>query len=140
MKVNNPVPPEAPLPACRDRIQGRTPGTVPVRVVVEHPLHVRLQGHHRHRLRDPVSDTRNAESPGSSFLGYLHRPDRTGEIRSRRHAVPQSVEVIHQIHLELRDRHTVGPGRSSVLLHVPHESLDWDHAAYMPGTTWAVNG
>ena len=34
------------------------------------------------------------------FLGYLHRADRAGEVRSRRHAVPQLVQAAPRVSLE----------------------------------------
>jgi hypothetical protein len=92
---------------------------------VEHLLHFRLQRQDRHRLRHPVHYVRDAQDPCSSFLRYFHRADRPREIRSRRHAVPQPVEVISQPLPELLHRHAVFPGRSSVLLHfqprIPHK-------------------
>src|SRR5664280_2313852 len=64
---------------------------------------------------------------GSALLGDFHRPDRSGEIAARRHAIPQPVEVVFQPLLELLDRHPVGPGRSTVPLHlqprIPHQVL-----------------
>jgi hypothetical protein len=90
-------------------------------------LHVRLQRHDRHRLRHPVNHARNAENPRPALLRYFHRADRTGKITTRGHAIPQLVEVILQPLLELRNRHPIGPGRSSILFHfqprTPHQTL-----------------
>src|SRR5712691_10621773 len=123
--VDYPVVPETPFPAYRDRVQSRASWPVPIGVVVEHFLQVRLQRQYRHRLRDPVDDIGNAENSRASFLWYLHRADRAGEIRSRRHAVPQLVQAAPQVSPEPLDRHAVGPGRSPVFLHlqpcIPHE-------------------
>jgi len=88
-------------------------------------LHFRLQCQDRHRLRHPIDHVRDAQDPRSSFLRYLHRADRPGEVRPRRHAIPQPVEVILQPLLELPDRHAIDPGRSSVLFDLqprtPHQ-------------------
>ena len=97
---------------------------------MEDRLHVGLQRHRRRRLRDPVDNARYAEHPHPSLLallGYLHCPDRPGEVRPRRHPIPQPVEVPREVLLELLDRHAVGPGRSAILLdlqpRIPHQSL-----------------
>src|SRR5262249_20083494 len=79
---------------------------------------VRLQHEHSHRLGDPVDHVRNTEDPGSTFLGYLHRPNRTREIATGRHAIPQCEEVVLHILFVLLDRDTVGPGRPAVALHL----------------------
>ena len=125
VQVYDPVLLETPFPAHPYGVHRGTPRPVPVRIVVEHPLRVRLHDEHRHRLGHPVDHIRDAEDPGPTLLGYLHRPDRPGEIASRRHAVPQFVEVVLHVHLELLDRHAVGPGRSAVPLHleprIPHQ-------------------
>src|SRR5664279_3724804 len=94
---------------------------------MEHWFHVRFHHQHRHRLRDPIDHVRDTEDSGSTFLVYLHRPDRTREIATRRHAVPQFVEVVLHVLFELFDRHTVGPSRSTFTLHldprIPHQLL-----------------
>jgi len=94
---------------------------------MEYFVHLRLQGHPDHRLRHPVNDIGNTENPYASLLRYFHRADRTGKIRPRRHAIPQLVQVILHIDLELLDRHAIRPGRSSILLNpqprIPHEAF-----------------
>src|SRR6266550_4335123 len=80
--IDDPVVPETPFPAYCDRIQGRTPGAISERVMMEDFLQLWLQGQYRHRLRDPIDDIGNAENSCASFLRYLHRADRSGEVRS----------------------------------------------------------
>src|SRR5262249_16548403 len=75
-------------------------------------------------LRPPFDHLGYAQPPGSPFLGDSHPPDRTGEIRPRRHAVPQPVEVVCQPRLKLLDRHAISPGRSTVTLHFQPRSPD----------------
>ena len=53
VKIDNPVLLETPLPADRDRVHGRAPGTIAVGVLVEHRLHAGLQRHRRRRLARP---------------------------------------------------------------------------------------
>ena len=120
----------APLSAGRDRVQGRAPGTVAVGVLVEDRLHAGLQRHRRRRLGDPVCDVRDAEHPHPALLallGYLHRPDRTGEVRPRRHPIPQLEQVPGKVLPVLLDRHAVGPSRSAILLdlqpRIPQQTL-----------------
>src|SRR5665811_302362 len=110
---------------------------------MEHSLHLRFQHEHRHRRRNPIDHIRDTEDPGPTFLGYLHRSDRTREIATRRHSVPQFVETVLQSLLELLDRHAVGPGRSAVPLHlqprIPHQLLgDVMRLALQPRLTHAT--
>ena len=119
VKIDNPFFPKTPLPADRDRVHGRTPGTIAIGVLVEHWLHAGLQRHRRCRLRDSVNDARYAEDPHPVPLiplGYLHCPNLPGEVRPRRHPIPQPIQVPREVLLELLDRHTVGPCRSAILL------------------------
>jgi hypothetical protein len=100
---------------------------------VEDRLHAGLQHHRRRRLGDPVCDVRDAEHPDPALLallGYLHRPDRAGEVRPRRHPIPQLEQVPREVLLELLDRDAVGPGRSAILLdlqpRLPQQTLGDD--------------
>jgi hypothetical protein len=94
---------------------------------VEDRLHAGLQRRRRSCLRNTIDDIRYAEHPGPTLLGYLHRPDRPGEIRPRRHPIPQPKEVPREVLLKLLDRHAVDPGRSAILLdlqpRIPHQPL-----------------
>jgi hypothetical protein len=81
-------------------------------------LHTGLQRHSRRRLRDPVNDIRYSESPRPFLLGNIHRSDRPGEVRPRRHAIPQDVQAVLRPLLELLDRYTVGPSRPAFPLHL----------------------
>jgi hypothetical protein len=66
-------------------------------------LHQRLQEHGHHRLRDPIRDCRHAEhsNPVAMRLWDLDRPDRGREVGPRAHSIPDLVEVVPQIGLEL---------------------------------------
>jgi hypothetical protein len=62
-----------------------------------------LQIHGHDRLRDPVGDRRHAQhpDPGAVRLGDLHRLDRGREPGPRAHPIPDLVEVVRKISLEL---------------------------------------
>ena len=85
-----------PLPACRDRICRRAARTIAVGVRVKHRFHQRLQHHRHHRLSDPIRDRGHTEHPHtvSARLGDLHCLNRRREIRSRRHPIPDLVQVV----------------------------------------------
>ena len=73
---------------------------------MEPRLHQRLQMHGHDRLRDPVRDRGHAEhsDPAAVRLGDLHRPDRRRKVGPRAHPIPDLVEVVPQIGLELVQR------------------------------------
>ena len=77
--------------------------------------------HGHHRLRDPVRDRRHAQhsDPAAVRLGDLHRPDRRRKVGPRAHPIPDLVEVVPQIGLELLQIHPVHPRRSLVGLDPP---------------------
>ena len=71
---------------------------------MEDRLRPGLQRHRGHRLRHPVGDSRHPEmSRPAAALGYLHRHHRGRKISPRRHPVPDLVEVVPQIGLEVGD-------------------------------------
>src|SRR5215207_1472911 len=51
-------------------------------------------------------------------LGYLHRQHRGREVGARRHPVPDLVQVVSQILLELVQRHSVHARRTLIGLHL----------------------
>src|SRR6266498_2476770 len=66
--------------------------------------------------------------PSLPFLGISTA--RPGEVRPRRHPIPQPKEVPRKVLVELLDRHAVGPGRSAIVLdlqpRIPHQPLGDD--------------
>ena len=96
---------------------------------MEQPLHPRLQHHRHRRLRHPICDRRHAEDPLSppARLRYRHRPHRRREVAARGHPVPDLVQVVPQILLELLNRAAIHARRALVdldpLERVPHEPL-----------------
>src|SRR6266581_1617039 len=65
----------------------------------------------------------------SRGLRYLHCPHRRREVRARRHPVPDLIEAVPQILLEVLDGHAVRPGGTAVRLHalprLPHQALGY---------------
>src|SRR4051794_5398719 len=52
-------------------------------------------------------------------LRDLHRFHRRRKIRARRHSIPDLIQIILQIRLELLDTHTVHPGTAPIGLYLP---------------------
>jgi hypothetical protein len=96
---------------------------------MEHRLHPRLEHQLDHRLRDAVAHGGHAQHPRPRpmRLGDFHRAYRWREVGPRREPVPNLVQVVLHILLELGNRHLVDPGRTLVgrhpLVGLPHEHL-----------------
>jgi site-specific DNA recombinase len=60
IKIDDPIRSPAALPARPHRIQRALARPITIGIGMEDLLHLRLQGHGRHRLRDPISDARHA--------------------------------------------------------------------------------
>ena len=88
---------------------------------MEPRLHQRLQKHGCRRLRNPVSDRWHAEHPGPRAvrLGDLHRPDRGRKERPRTHPIPDLVEVVRKLGLELIQLLPIHSRRTLVGLDLP---------------------
>ena len=68
-------------------------------------LHYRLKIELPDRLRHSVRNTRNTELPfaATRLLRYCCRSDRWGKIASRRHAVPDFVEIVREVLFKISD-------------------------------------
>ena len=122
---------------------------------MEPRLHQRLQIHGHHRLRDPVGDRGHAEhtDPAAMRLGDLHRPDRGRKVGPRAHPIPDPVEVVLQIGLELVQRLPIHSRGTLVGLDLPLRLPDqllgnrerlvlglWHvHPRFLPGLTPRLN-
>ena len=116
VEIEHPVPSEAALPAHRPRIQHRAPRPIPIGVAVEVRLHQRLQGAGHDGLGDPVRDgghTENSHARTPS-LRYLNRAHRWREVASRGEPIPELVEVVLEVSLELLNRLLIHAGRALV--------------------------
>ena len=95
---------------------------------MEGRFHQWLQVQFGHRLSNPVGYGRNAQSPlASVFLRYRHRAYWWRKVRSRRHAIPNLVEVVLQVLLEPLDRFSIDASRSLIrfdpFVRLPHDLL-----------------
>ena len=92
--IEHPVPFPTARPGHRHRVQRRTPGTVPVGVVMEDRLHDPLQTVGHHRLRDPVRDSGHPEHPHpTTGLRDRDSTNRRREVGPRTHPIPNPVQV-----------------------------------------------
>ena len=120
-KIDRPVVLPAPLPAYRKRVMSRAFRPIAIGVLVKPRFHQRLQEHGHHRLRDPVCDRRHAEHPDPTAmrLGDLDRPDRRREPGPRAHPIPDLVEVVLKVGLELVQILPIHSGGALVGLDLP---------------------
>jgi len=96
-------------------IDRRSARPVAIRVGVEHRLQIRLQVASGDLLGDTVGDRRNAQrAPAAVCLRNLDPPHRRRKIAPRRQPIPELVEVVRKISLELCNRLCVYPSRSLV--------------------------
>ena len=103
VQIDDPIGPPAALPRRPDRIQRRPAGAIGIGVRVEVWFHQRLQDHRHDRLRHAVGHGRNAEGARAArCLRYLDEPHGRRMVRSRRHPVPDLVEIVLQVRLECR--------------------------------------
>ena len=116
VQIYCPVERPTAFPCHSDRIKCRATGSIAVGVTVELRFQHGLQDHLHSRLRYAVSDRRNAErSQAAPALGYLDEPHRRRVIRTRRHPVPDLVQVSLKVLLERRqgNAHQRHPPRGS---------------------------
>ena len=79
--IDHPVGSPTPLPAHRHRIQRATARSIAIRVGVENRLHLTLQDHRRHRLRDSVGHGGHPEHPDPPPRAFdLHHPYRRRKV------------------------------------------------------------
>jgi site-specific DNA recombinase len=104
VQINHPVVSPAPPSACRDRVQRRTIRPVAVGIRVEDRFELSLQMPGHDRLRDSVRDRGHPQRAGPTTvrLRYLHRPHRRRKVGSRRHPVPDLVQIPCKILFEVR--------------------------------------
>ncbi len=128
VQVNNPGIAPASLPRCSDGIERGFARPIAIGVWMEGRFHQRLQVRFGHRLSNPVGDSGNAQSPlASVFLRYRHRADRWRKVRSRRHAIPNLIEVVLQVLLERLNRFRIDSSGSLIrfdpFVRFPHDFL-----------------
>jgi hypothetical protein len=92
-------------------------------------LHAGLQLQRHHRLRNPVSHGRHSQDsrPTAMRLRNLHRPHLRRKVRPRRHPIPDLVQIVVPIRIEVVDGAPVRSRRTLVRLNalicLPHQTL-----------------
>jgi len=83
---------------------------------MEMRLHEWLQNPFDHHLGDSVGDRWNPKRPRSSSLSLrdVNPSHRRRKVAARRHSIPDLVEVVRQISLEVRNRLAVHASRTLV--------------------------
>ena len=96
---------------------------------MKHRLQDRFQVPLDHHLGDPIGDRRNPERSGSSRIAfrYVNATHGRRKVASRRHSIPDPIEVLTEILIEVLDRLAIHSSRPSVGLHLlvrfPHIEL-----------------
>ena len=112
VQIDHPVVSSNTAPGMPHRVQRRPSRPVAVGVRMEDRLDLRLQPAGHHRLRDPSATvgTPRISDPAAMRLRYLHRPHRRRKVAPRGHPIPDLVQIVLQIRLELLQRAPVHPG------------------------------
>src|ERR1039457_64518 len=81
-----------------------------------------------HSLGDSVGDCGNSQRPRFSFaFADVHPTHRQRHVAARRHPIPEPIEIVFQISVELFDRLLVAPCRTPIrldsLICLPHFAL-----------------
>src|SRR5260370_38402849 len=96
---------------------------------MEDRLDFRLQINLGYRLRDPTGNGRHPEHPYAfpASLGDFHGFDRGRKVTPGRHAIPNPVQGLIAVLLELSDRHIIHPSATLVgltpLISLPNTPL-----------------
>src|SRR5262245_33357651 len=117
VEIQNPRMTPATLPCHADRIECRLAGPITIGVLVEAGLNQWLKVPLDNRLGDSVGDSGNPQWPRpSSSISFrdIDPPHRRRMITARRQPVPELVEVVRKISLEVRNRLAVDACRSLV--------------------------
>jgi site-specific DNA recombinase len=115
IKIKNPVTTPASLPRHADRIERRFAGPASIGIRVELWLHRRFQMPFDHHLGDAISDRGNAQRARLAVaLRYVDPPHRWRKVAARRQTIPEFVEVVSKISLEVRNRSAVYASRPLV--------------------------
>ncbi|MDT4852325.1 hypothetical protein FQZ97_865520 [compost metagenome] len=128
IKLHHPVVSPAALTRDRHRLLRRSSRPVSVRVRMEDRVQLRLDEKLDHGLRDTVTDRGHSQlARASRCLGNLYLLDRRREVRPRRHPIPQLVEILRQVPLEIGDGFIVDASSTAVgpdlLVGLPYRAL-----------------
>ena len=116
--IHDPVIPPASLTRSPDRVDRGTPGSISIRVRMEHRFQQRLQVSANNLLADTVRNRRNPQRPRpSGRFRYVHPAHGRRHIAARRQPIPELVEVVAEAILEVLDRLSIHTSRSLIGLH-----------------------
>src|SRR5271157_6053847 len=118
VQIDDPVAVPAPFPRHSHRVKRRAARSIAVGVGVEPGFHLWLHDHLDHCLRHAVGNGRNAERARAAVvLRYLDEPHGWRMVRTRRHPIPDLMQVALQVLLECRQGHAVHARSAAVRLH-----------------------
>lgn len=128
IKLHHPVIPPAAFTSDRHGLLRRPPGPVPIRVRMEDRVQFWFDEKLDDGLRNTVRDRGHSQlARASRCLGNLNLLDRRREVRPRRHPVPQLVQILRQILLEVGDGLIIDAGSTAVgldlLVCLPYRAL-----------------
>src|SRR5216684_3486582 len=144
VEVKHPVPLPTSLPSHGYRVVGRFPWPISIGVLVELRLQYRFQILLDYRLGDSIGHRRNSERTRLSGITLRNVNPAHGrrKVGSGTHPIPDSIEIVTQVSLEILDGLPVNSCRPSVRLHLlirfPHlafrntERLGFIHAGPPP--------
>ena len=100
-----------------DGLMCRLARTISIRVLVKLWLHDWFQLHLCHCLRDPIPDRWNSQDSGLSIrLWNFNRFDGWREVAAGTHPIPNAIEIVLELTLEVFNRFVVYPRGSFVRL------------------------
>jgi len=125
VKLHHPVILPTPLSGDGNRLFSRTARSISIRIQMKDRVQKRLDDALDYCLCDSVRHSGDTQlSRAALRLRNLHLFYRRREVRSRRHAVPQLVEILRQVLLEHRDGFLIDARSTSVgldlLVRFPH--------------------
>jgi hypothetical protein len=120
VKLQHPIMPPTASAGDLKGLMGRLPRPVTVGVRVKVRLQHRLQAELHHCLGDAVRDRRDPQGPLTARLLRNHdRLHRGRKVAPRGHPIPNPIQVILEVLLELLKRFLIHPRRPSVGFHQP---------------------
>jgi hypothetical protein len=118
VELQNPIILPAPLARYLHGIQRRFCGSISVGVWQEDRLHSRFKDHFNNHLRHTIRYGRYAQNAFPAILlRNGHRFYRRREVSSRRHSVPNTIQIPLQLQFKVVDRFFIHACRTRVRFH-----------------------
>jgi len=120
VEVEHPIRSPAALPGFDESVVRGPPRPISIGIPVKHRFQDRFQVPFDHHLGDTVGDRRNSERPGSSGIAfrYVNATHGWREVASGGHSVPDPIEVLAQIPVEILDGLSIHTRRPTIGLHL----------------------